>query len=409
MSEREILAGHFQATRDRLAATGALMLVLHDTTEFTFHRSEVGSVGIVNKSYMRKNKRGRPLHYTVCGILMHSSLAVTSEGLPLGLTAVKFWTRDEFKGCNALKKKINPTRVPIEEKESYRWLENVKETTALFEEPQRCVHIGDRESDIYELFCIAQQAGSHFLLRTCVDRLAGDGAHTIADEMKEVRVQGLHRIQVRNKKGEISEAILEIRYRRIQVLPPIGKQKQYPQLELTVLHAQERGTPKDREKIDWKLITDLSVQSRADAIEKLEWYAMRWKIETFHKILKSGCKVEESKLRTAERLVNLAAVLCVLSWRVFWMTMINRTAPDISPQAAFTELELWLLDELVQGKADEKAQKNLTTYLTKLARLGGYLARAHDPPPGNTVIWRGLSRLTDIQLGAIIGTQLVGN
>jgi hypothetical protein len=336
-----------------------------DTTEFTFHRSEVAPVGIVHKSYMRKNKRGRPLHYTVCGILMHSSLAVTTEGLPLGLTAVKFWTRDEFKGCNALKKKINPTRVPIEEKESYRWLENVKEATALFEEPRRCAHIGDRESDIYELFCVAQQAGTHFLLRTCVDRLAGDGDHTIADEMNEVRVQGLHRIQVRNKKGEISEATLEIRYRRIRVLPPIGKQKQYPELDLTVLHAQERDTPKDREKIDWKLITNLPVQSRADAIEKLEWYAMRWKIETFHKILKSGCKVEESRLRTAERLVNLVAVLCVLSWRVFWMTMINRTAPEVSPDLAFTELELWLLDELVQNRINEHPHKSLTAYLTK--------------------------------------------
>lgn len=409
VSEREILAGHFQATRDRLAAADALILVLHDTTEFTFHRSEVGLVGMVSKSYMRKNKRGRPLHYTVCGILMHSSLAVTTEGLPLGLTAVKFWTRDEFKGCNALKKKINPTRVPIEEKESYRWLENVKEATALFEEPRRCVHIGDRESDIYELFCIAQQAGTHFLLRTCVDRLAGDGNHTIADEMKEVRVQGLHRIEVRDKKGEISEAILEIRYRRVRVLPPIGKQKQYPELELTVLHAQERGAPKGRERIDWKLITNLPVQSRGDAIEKLEWYAMRWKIETFHKILKSGCKVEESRLRTAERLVNLVAVFCVLSWRVFWMTMMNRTSPEVSPGVAFTELELWLLDELIQDTTHEHSGKSLTTYLTKLARLGGYLARAHDAPPGNTVMWRGLSRLTDIQLGAIIGAQLMGN
>jgi hypothetical protein len=409
VSEREILAGHFQATRDRLATTDTLTLVLHDTTEFTFHRGETGPVGILHKSYMRKNKRGRPQHYTVCGILMHSSLAVTTEGLPLGLTAVKFWTRDEFKGCNALKKKINPTRVPIEEKESYRWLENVKEATALFEEPQRCVHIGDRESDIYELFCIAQKAGTHFLLRTCVDRLAGNGDHTIADEMEEVRVQGLHRIQVRNKKGEISEAVLEIRYRRIHVLPPIGKQKRYPELELTVLYAQERGTPKDREKIDWKLITDLPVRSHANAIEKLEWYAMRWKIETFHKILKSGCKVEESRLRTAERLVNLVAVFCVLSWRVFWMTMINRTTPDLSPEVAFTELELWLLDELVQDKAIGHPQKSLTAYLTKLAQLGGYLARAHDPPPGNIVMWRGLSRLTDIQLGAIIGAQLVGN
>ena len=409
VSEREILAGHFQATRDRLATKDGLILVLHDTTELTFRRRDVEAVGIVTKSYRGKDKRGRPRHYTVCGILMHSSLAVTIEGLPLGLTAVKFWTRDEFKGCNALKKKINPTRVPIEEKESYRWLENVKEATALFAEPRRCVHIGDRESDIFELFCLAKEAGTHFLLRTCVDRLAGDGEHTIADEMKEVHVQGLHRIQVRNTKGEISEAILEIRYRRMRVLPPIGKQKQYPGLELTVLHAQERTTPKDREKIDWKLITDLPVQSRADAIEKLQWYARRWKIESFHKVLKSGCRVEESKLRTAERLVNLVAVLCVLSWRVFWMTMINRTNPELSPQVAFTDLELQLLDKLVQGKANEHSHASLTAYLTKLARLGGYLARAHDPPPGNTVMWRGLSRLTDIQLGAIIGAQLVGN
>jgi hypothetical protein len=138
------------------------------------------------------------------------------------------------------------------------------------------VHIGHGESDIYELFCTEQKVGAHFLLRTCVDRLAGDGKHTIADEMKEVRVQGLHRIEVRNKKGELSEATLEIRYRRIRVLSPIGKQKQYPKLTITVLHAQERGIPQDRERIDWKLITDIPVRSRADAIEKLEWYDMRW-------------------------------------------------------------------------------------------------------------------------------------
>jgi Transposase DDE domain len=387
-----------------------LILMLHDTTEFTFHRHDVEPIGILHKSHVRKDKEGRPRHYTVCGMLMHSSLAVTPEGLPLGLAAIKFWTRDQFKGCNALKKKINPTRVPIEQKESYRWLENVRQATALLDDPQRCVHIGDRESDIYELFCAAQKAGTHFLLRTCVDRLAGDGNHTIADEMQQVRVQGMHRIQGRDKKGSRFEAVLEIRYRRIRVLPPIGKQKQYPALMLTVIHAQERGTPQERERVDWKLITNLPVHSRRDAIEKLEWYAQRWKIETFHKILKSGCKAEESKLRTAERLVNLIAVLCLLSWRVFWMTMVNRAAPDAPPELAFTQLELRLLDELVRNKADVNPRmKSLTAYLTKLARLGGYLARASDSPPGNTVMWRGLSRLTDIELGATIGAQLVGN
>jgi hypothetical protein len=91
------------------------------------------------------------------------------------------------------------------------------------------------------------------------------------------------------------------------------------------------------------------------------------------------------------------------------MTMINRTTPDGSPEVVFTELELWLLDELVVDKANETPQRTLSAYLTKLARLGGYLARTHDPPPGNIVMWRGLSRLTDIQLGATIGAQLVGN
>jgi hypothetical protein len=341
---------------------------------------------------------------------MHSSLAVTTAGLPLGLTAMKFWTRSEFKGCNSLKRKINPTRVPIEKKESIRWLENLKQSTALLSDPKRCVHIGDRESDIYELFCIAEALGTHFLVRTCVDRLAGDGKHTIGTEMKEVRIQGLQRVQVRDEKGNLSKAVLEIKYRRIRVLPPIGKHKQYPELLLTIIHAQERGTPQGRDKIDWKLITNLPVRSRQEAIEKLEWYSMRWKIETYHKILKSGCKAEESRLRTAQRLTNLIAVFCILSWRVFWLTMMNRAMPNVSPTLAFTALEIHLLDQLVKNRGTRQPLgKRLSTYLIKLARLGGHLARAGDSPPGNKVIWRGMSRLTDIGLGFAMGAELVGN
>lgn len=410
ISEEEIMGGHLQATQNRINAYDALILMLHDTTEFTFHRKDSAPVGILNKSYMRKNKKGRPLHYTVCGILMHSSLAVTTQGLPLGLGAVKFWTRDEFKGCNALKKKINPTRVPIERKESYRWLENVRQSTALFQHPECCVHIGDREGDIYELFSTTQALGTHFLVRTCVDRLAEDGSVTISQEMKRTPLQGLHRLEIRNQHGKVSDAVLELRYRRLVVLPPIGKQKKYPQLVLTVIYAQERGQPQGREKIEWKLLTDLPVRSCLQAIEKLEWYAQRWKIETFHKILKSGCRAEESRLRTAERLVNLVAILCILSWRIFWMTMINRTQPNAAPHAGFTQLERYLLDTLVRDRVGAgQREKTLGAYLIKLARLGGYLARAHDPPPGNKVMWRGLTRLTDIELGAIIGAQLVGN
>src|SRR5690606_26131089 len=139
-----------------------------------------------------------------------------------------------------LKNKINPTRVPIEQKESVRWLENLRQSTELLNEPNRCVHIGDRESDIYELFCAAYEASTHFVFRTCVDRLAGDGTHTIADEMKEVGCKGLYRLAVRDKKGNISKADLELRYRRVHILPPLGKQIRYPELTLTVIHACER-------------------------------------------------------------------------------------------------------------------------------------------------------------------------
>lgn len=409
VSEAEILAGHFQATRERFAATSGPILVLHDTTEFSYKREDIEAVGKTRIGIAGADFEGRPRYYTACGILMHSSLAVTTEGLPLGLTAVKFWTREKFKGASELKRHINPTRVPIEEKESIRWLENLKQSTTLLADPSRCVHIGDRESDIYELFCAAHDVGTHFLLRTCVDRLAGDGTHTIATEMDEVRCKGLHRIKVQDRHGEVSEAVLELKFRRIRVLPPLYKQGRYPELKLTVLHATERGKPHGRDPIDWKLITDLPITSRAQAIEKLHWYAQRWKIETFHKILKSGCRAEQSKLRTAERLVNLLATFCILGWRIFWLTMINRARPEAPPTLAFTKLEICILDKLAKTPPHLAAVASVSCYLTKLAQLGGYLARAHDPLPGNQVIWKGMARLTDIELGYLLAKGNVGN
>ena len=312
VSEAGILAGHFSSTRDRFTASDGIALILHDTTEFSYQREHPHAIGLTKAINSGRDKAGRLRTHTVCGILMHSSLVVTASGLPLGLAAIKFWTRKKFKGTKELKRKINPTRVPIEEKESYRWLENVRQSTDLLADQERCVHIGDRESDIFELFCAAQDAGTHFLVRTCVDRLAGDGTHTVADAMKEVKLKGVHRIEVRDDKGDVDVANLEIRYACIRILPPIGRQKHYPPQELVVTHASERGSPKNRTPIDWKLLTNLPVSSRKEAIEKLDWYAMRWKIETFHKILKSGCRAEYAKLRTAERLTNLIALYCIV-------------------------------------------------------------------------------------------------
>ncbi|PWU06247.1 MAG: hypothetical protein C5B47_07790 [Verrucomicrobia bacterium] len=113
---------------------------------------------------------------------------------------------------------------------------------------------------------------------------------------------------MRNSKGRIETVQLEIRYQRMKILPPMGKKSRYPALTLTVIEAVENQEPVGRPKIHWKLLTDLPVESAPQAIEKLNWYAMRWKIETFHKILKSGCKAGEPRLRTANRLANLISI-----------------------------------------------------------------------------------------------------
>ena len=241
ISEAEILAGHFDATRERFAATEGPILVLQDTTEFTYQRERPERIGLTYRVNSGRGKDGRFRMHTVCGLLMHSSLAVTRRACP--------WTREKFKGTAALKKKINPTRVPIESKESIRWLENLRQPTALFGDPARCIRIGDRESDIYELFCTAAEVGTHFLVRSRVDRLAGDGGHTIPEEMAETAVAGQHPVEVCDSKGRLETAIVELLYRSIRVLPPIRKQKRYPVLTLTVLYVQERNEPADRPKI----------------------------------------------------------------------------------------------------------------------------------------------------------------
>lgn len=398
--EDAILGGHFRATASRFAATDGPVLVVQDTTEFSFRWAKPETIGAIGRVPIGRDRNGNPRTYTQCGLLMHASLVVTTAGLPLGLAAVQFWTRKAFKGTNALKRHINPTRVPIEEKESIRWLSSLAQSGALLGDPARCVHIGDRENDIYEFFCAAREAGTHFLVRTCVDRLADDGCRTVARVMARGPVAGQHRIEVTAEDGSVSEAVLKLRYKRVHILPPIGKQKRYPALDLTVIHAREARTPRGRDRVDWKLVTDLPVTSPEEVVEKLRWYAQRWKIELFHKILKSGCRVEAARLRTAERLAKLIAVFCILSWRIFWTTMINRVAPDAPPRSVLTEAEITVIDRAVRNRTTIPVEKTLAHYLIKVACLGGYLARARDPPPGNIVMWRGWSRLMDMVLGA---------
>lgn len=181
-----------------------------------------------------------------------------------------------------------------------------------------------------------------------------------------------------------------------------------PDTEVTVIYAKEVGKPKgSRDPIDWRLITNLEVKTLKDAIEKLQWYALRWRIERYFFILKSGCKIEELKLRTAGALYKLISIYCIIAWRIFWMTMINRESGSLPAKVALTSTEIKTLDQLKPSKSSSKQE--LSDYIIKIAKLGGYIGRALDPPPGNKVIWKGMERLADILIGVEVGMKLVGN
>jgi hypothetical protein len=410
VTEHGILAGHFAGTAARVAASEGQILILQDTTEFIYSRAQPGKIGFTKTVNAGRYKAGQLKTQTLCGMLMHSSMAVTLTGTPLGLTAVKFWTRMKFKGTLALKRHINPTRLPIETKESYRWLENLRQSIALVGTPERCVHVGDRESDIYELYCTAKDLGTNFLVRVQTNRLAerpADAApqhptHRVFAQLAAAPWAGRHAIMV----DQDEATWLQVKFAAINTLPPVGKQKRYNSQVLTYIHAVEENPPPGREPIDWKLVTNLPVGDLSAAVEKLGWYALRWKAEVFHKVIKSGCRAEEARLETAERLAKFLALIAVVSWRISFVTMSARAKPDSAPDSVLTAAEITALNRIDASRTRPRLKTpTLAAYLMQIAMMGGYLARKNDPPPGNMVVWRGMTRLHDISFGISIGSR----
>jgi hypothetical protein len=346
VTEAEILGGHFNSTKRRIKTCSGPILILHDTTEFTYKRKGEHDLGLVHRTKLKG--RAGIVEYTLRSILMHASLAVTPDGLPLGLSSIKFWTRDKLKGTNALKRKIDPTRVPIEEKESFRWIQNLRDTSTLTEDASQFIHVGDRENDIYEFFSEAHNIGTNFKVRACVDRLAEES--TISSILAEEVPALTRRITFTDQNGKEVSTQVAVKFKAMEIHPPIGKEKRYPSLDLMFINAREVDAPDDRDPINWNLLTNFASRSDEEIWTIINWYKRRWSIEIYFKVLKTICRAEDSKLRTSDRLARLIAILSVMS-----------------------------------------------------SRLGGYLARASDPPPGPLVIWRGLMKLNDFQRLAMAG------
>lgn len=403
VSPGEVLSPHCQRTTERMKAH-ELILAVQDTTFFNY-TSHPKTDGLGEIGQKRQAQRG---------FGMHSTLAVTLTGQPLGLLTQAFFTRPIGEVSHTSNE---AHQLPIEEKESYRWLEAFEQTIAQTPENVKVVTVCDREADIYEMFVLAQERNVPLLVRARADRCLVEEAKYLWAKAERQAIQGHLTVQITgNQKRPARQASGSIRFCQVKFKPPWRPhQKKLPPVTLQAILVREDHPPEDiAEPIEWLLLTNTPVRNFKEAAQVVEWYCGRWQIEVFHKILKSGCRVEDCLLQTAERLQNYIALMCVVSWRLHWLTYINRTEPDRPCTHILTQVE-WqaLYLHLHKTTTFPKAPPTVHQAIRWIAQLGGFLGRKSDGEPGITVIWRGWQRLQDMaatwHLVVNEPTQLVGN
>jgi len=414
---KNIVKHHASATKSRFDDED-IILAIQDTTYFNYtdHKKTKG-LGILSR-FTGKYKKD----IVTSGLYMHSTMAVTVKGLPLGLLDQKITAREVLpQDVIEEKKRSHNIAFPIEEKESIRWLDSMKASASFFKNKnQKVVTIADREADIYDLFLLADEIDTHYLVRASQNRIINKSAvyseitgEPLWDFMKKQKIKGKIQVKVPAKNNQPKRiANCNVKYAKLKLRPPRNYHKSKSiKTELVVYAVQvvENNPPKGACKIDWILYTNIPVHHYNDAIEKVNWYCLRWRIEIYFKVIKSGFNVERCRLETADRLIRYLAVVSIVAWRVYWLTLVSRTSSNRQSADFLTEDE-WkiLFVRFNPGRKIPKRSPSLKRITIWIAQLGGFLARKGDGSPGITHVWRGLEKLADMMLGMRIYDDIYG-
>ena len=382
----KIQTPHYRRSAER-AASQEVIFAVQDTTylDYTHHPATKGLGPIGTKKQDMQ------------GFVMHSSLLMTRTATPLGLIDQALWVRsDEAKQMDAEQRR----RLPIEEKESYKWLSALTNTVARAPNGPQLVTIGDSEADIFELFAHAESLQTDLLVRAGQNRsVCEPEIGLLWDTVMAQPVRGRSEVSVpaRNQ-APARVAQLTVRFASVTLSPPQHLRQSLPPMALDAVLVWEEQPPAGVESpIQWLLLTSVPVSSLADAMERIEWYRLRWQIEVYHKVLKSGCRVEQAQLATRERLLPYIALCSIIAFRLFWMTMVARHDPDAPATVVLADHE-WQALYAFHHKTNRVPDQppSVAQVTTWIAQLGGFLARKSDGCPGVTVIWRGWQRLSDI-------------
>lgn len=386
VTEQTVLAPHREASIQRLSQERVVLLV-QDTSEFdwTGKRDKIRGLGPLNDDSRR-------------GMLAHPTLAVTPERLCLGVLQADLWVREE------LGRRRQRKRQAIADKESVHWLRGYQEACRVAEQAPgtQVVSVADREGDIYEVFAAALpepgRRRAAFIVRAQHDRAVrvGDEAGKLWEQAAGSPVVGHLTVKVpATGKRTARAARLTVQTIAAQPRVPYRPDVKLPQATLNAVLVREIDPPAGEPAIEWLLLTDLPASTFAEASRVVEYYACRWMIEVFFRVLKTGCRVEARQLEATDRLRPCVALLMIVAWRILYVTWMGRTYPTLSCETVFTGEEWKSVWAVVEGKPVPTTAPTLGEFVGLVARLGGHLGRKYDGDPGAQTIWIGMQRMHD--------------
>lgn len=390
VSMENILKPHRERTIRRMEGQKTV-LCIQDGSDLNYNNlDQCEGLGEIGENQTGAKSRG--LH-------LHSTLSVAPNGLPLGVLRAD---------CKAPKSKSpeedrKTFEIPIEEKKTFVWIEHYRELLDLSTKMPhtRLINVCDREADFFEMFD-EQRANPRveLLIRARYNRNITKEPFKIFTAVREAEVQSQIRAHIprqsaRPKKSKQKArpkrpgrmADMAVRYMRIQLRPSRYHAEKEP-IDIWVIHALEQNPPPKAKAIEWFLLSTMDIRSPEDAEQCLRWYCLRWRIEDWHRVLKTGCRIEKLAHDTAERLRRAIAINMVIAWRIMLMTLLGRETPELPAEVLFSDIELRTL-RAFSKKNGLKPPKLLGEAVRLVAKIGGYLGRNNDPPPGNQLLWRG--------------------
>lgn len=373
-------------------------LVLQDTTELNYSGQK------------QKQGVGPRRHEAERDLFIHPQLVISDSGLCLGVYDDYQWFRKELKTQKQSRKEITNDSLHkkhISEKETGRWIEGYNKSTELAKccPDTQIISVSDREGDIYDLFECAEKTNgvkADWLVRMKSVKRATlniSGARDkllLNERVMQIPSQQTVEFMLPEGREQSSRKVKqELRLARLTLHPPTGRRGKLrcSPVTVTVLLAKEINPPNNVQPLTWWLMCSIAPEKLTEPAQLIQWYLLRWQIEVFFKILKSGCQVEKLQLETFERTRNCLALYLIIAWRILYISSLYKVAPEESGDLIFDRKEWGYLWILVENTPPPEKIPNIRDSVLLLARLGGYLARKNDSAPGPKAIWSGLMRL----------------